>query len=605
MTSFATDKRRHPDDPNLTVLSEVVPPKDILYRKKLPSFVWKFYHVDDLVEHNEKAKCDQCGIWLSYAKGSTTNLGRHLQKHDTYDPQKPQNIPPSALSGPQLSVEETKDIHRSLASFIITDYQALSLADSVGFRQFVKKLNPGYTVPSRQTITPYVLDLCDKVENTVRDHISKLQWLSLTMDGWTSRANTSFVMVTGHWIEDFEMKQCALAVRPLKESHTAVNLREVVIEVLQNMKFEGEIVAKVHDNARNIVKAMKLEVQDDVKEQGEQDGEDESSDTEDTVMFRKSVGAVEGQSIRCHAHVLNLVVTKSLKHRDLPQIKLMLKKVRKIVGHFNMSSSLKDLLLEEQKKDGIKTPLVVIQEVVTRWNSTYDMMVRIHTLRKYIGIVKCAREDHVLDENEPTLTEWKILEQVIEVLTPFKQATEALEGEKYPSLSLVNFFFHGISTTMINMSPQVDRNVRALIVKLQQELQSRDMEETVHLRNMVALLDPRTKTQVDDNAWDEFTDFVPKFVKQIPDEKSEDKPNKLHKIDGNLFTNGALKPRQTEKVLSLADEISLWRKVPPVDLFYTDTCGKVRYVNPLEWWKINGGKMKQLGLVAQIVNFSS
>jgi hypothetical protein len=93
----------------------------------------------------------------------------------------------------------------------------------------------------------------------------------------------------------------------------------------------------------------------------------------------------------------------------------------------------------------------------------------------------------------------QVLEQVIEVLTPFKQATEALEGDQYPTLSLVNFFFTGISQTLLKMAPSVERVVRSLIVKLEQEMARREQPHTKKLRNMVAMLDPRTKHLVEDD----------------------------------------------------------------------------------------------------------
>jgi hypothetical protein len=68
-------KRRHPDDPNLTLMSDdPLRPQDTLYRRSLQSEVWHHYKVDDTDEHQGSAKCDTCGKWLSCAKGATTNL---------------------------------------------------------------------------------------------------------------------------------------------------------------------------------------------------------------------------------------------------------------------------------------------------------------------------------------------------------------------------------------------------------------------------------------------------------------------------------------------------------------------------------------------------
>ena len=103
-------------------------------------------------------------------------------------------------------------------------------------------------------MTTDVLKMCKEVESNVETEIQKLKWIAITVDGWTSTASDSYVMITGHWLtENFEMKQATLAVRPLRVRHTGVNLRDTVKQVLTKLKFSGSIInEKLRSKTRTI-----------------------------------------------------------------------------------------------------------------------------------------------------------------------------------------------------------------------------------------------------------------------------------------------------------------------------------------------------------------
>lgn len=75
--------------------------------------------------------------------------------------------------------------------------------------------------------------------------------------------------------------------------------------------------------------------------------------------------------VRCLAHVLNLCVQKGLKNETAV---VMLKKVRKIVGFFHRSTTAAARLSSTAGLD--LKPRVLVQDVDTRWNSTFDILDR-------------------------------------------------------------------------------------------------------------------------------------------------------------------------------------------------------------------------------------
>lgn len=133
--------------------------------------------------------------------------------------------PPSAL---KMSQEEKRVITKTMAEFIVIDSQPFSVVEAKGFRRVVNKLNPLYQCPST-TIEVEVGEICSQIEHNVREQIKKLKWLTITVDGWTSKGMDSYLMVTGHWLDDnFEVRQCCLSVRPMKVAHNSQNLRSTV-----------------------------------------------------------------------------------------------------------------------------------------------------------------------------------------------------------------------------------------------------------------------------------------------------------------------------------------------------------------------------------------
>ena len=76
----------------------------------------------------------------------------------------------------------------------------------------------------------------------------------------------------------------------------------------------------------------------------------------------------------------------------------------------------------------------LIHDVVTRWNSTYDMIERVCEQQLPISSVLLQRQDTLM-HLELLPNEWRILENILKLLRPFKIATKHLSGEKYPTIS--------------------------------------------------------------------------------------------------------------------------------------------------------------------------
>lgn len=218
------------------------------------------------------------------------------------------------------------------------DLQPFSVVEDKDFRKFVNILNPSYQIPSRKYVSKTSLPaLHEEKLRQVKEIVSCAESVTLTTDCWTSINTESFMAVTVHFINsNFQAKSVLLGCSCLKESHASANLAAELHKIFTEWNLDDKIMLAISDNAANIQKAIK-----------------------DILKWK---------NFSCYAHTMNLIVQDGLKH-----VQPILAKVRNLVAHFKRSTTATNKLLEVQKQSG-KDAKKLLQDVVTRWNSTYYML---------------------------------------------------------------------------------------------------------------------------------------------------------------------------------------------------------------------------------------
>lgn len=242
--------------------------------------------------------------------------------------------------------EISRRIDKAIMDFLIVDMLPYSIVESNAF----KKLNfadpaklSKYRLKSekyfRTTLMPATYD---KVKAKVYDLICQAQWISFTTDIWSNLTKTcSLLSFTAHFIMRDERLKVVLSASVLKQDHTGSYISEKLIEVVDSYNIRNKIHMAVRDNASNMNYATRI---------------------------------AEFSSLGCVAHSLQLVIRDAIFSQE--HIKILIKKSRKIVGHFKHSEQACRYLSKCQETCAVPHHSL-IQDIETRWNSTFLMLERL------------------------------------------------------------------------------------------------------------------------------------------------------------------------------------------------------------------------------------
>lgn len=260
-------------------------------RKKVTSDVWQYFDKKD----NMFAKCRLCGNTYK-TSGNTSNLSEHLKRihpmATAVSTDKVAKIDEFVSRSEVYAPTSIKKqlIDKGLVKMISKDAEPFNIVNREGFREFVHLLDPKYVLPSRTTLQH--VHTKNRYEITFQKLKSKLdavEYCSITTDCWTSRANTSYLTVTCHFIDDFKLKTAVLATQPLidETNHCSNNIAETLKNICDEFGVFEKIQAIVTDNAASMKKACE-------------------------ILQKKHLG--------CFAHSLNLIVQESLALKNIQDI---------------------------------------------------------------------------------------------------------------------------------------------------------------------------------------------------------------------------------------------------------------------------------------------
>ena len=353
---------------------------------------------------DKQASCKICKKQFAY-HGGTSNLMCHLKtahpsalaRPESKDASKLQSLDKFAVTrgpptGKTCGVAKAETITELLVNWVTTNMRPLTIVEDTGFRDVLAFVEPGYRVPLRKHMATLVRNRHAEGRADLKKRLADAVSVTVTTDGWTSKAVRSYGTYTVHFLDaNWDLQSFVLATRPIDGSHTAANIADHVQSIAVEFGIEEKIVAIVHDEAANMVAAS------------------------------RRLDGMESQV--CAAHMLQTCLRHAFASSK--PIQNLLAEARKVATHFHHSALATGNLVARQTAAN-QNPLKLVQDVPTRWNSSYYMLKRLLELKLHVIAVLADPALTPKAEHRALLLKekrWSIAEDLMRILRPAEKAT--------------------------------------------------------------------------------------------------------------------------------------------------------------------------------------
>ncbi|XP_042951872.1 zinc finger BED domain-containing protein RICESLEEPER 1-like isoform X1 [Carya illinoinensis] len=357
-----------------------------------------------------------------------------------------------------------------LARMIILHGYPLAMVDHVGFKVFVKNLQPTFDVVPNNAVEQACMEIYEKEKLKMYEAINQLHGrINLCVEMWSSLENVEYLCLTAHYIdEDWKLQKKILNFVTLDSSHTEDMLSEVINKCLMDWDVDHKLFALTFDDCST---------DDDIvlriKEQ----------------MSHKRPLLSNGQlfDVRSAAHVLNLIVQDALEAlREVTQ------KIRGSVKYVRSSQVTQGKFNEFAQQVGISSKKNLLLDCPVRWNSTYIML---ETALEYRGVFS------LLQEHDPAYTvaltdaEWEWTSSVTGYLKLFVEIINVFSSNKFPTANMYFPEICDVHIQLIEWCKSPDNFLSSMALKMKAKFDKYWSKCSLALA-VAAILDPRFKMKL-------------------------------------------------------------------------------------------------------------
>jgi hypothetical protein len=351
---------------------------------------------------------------VKYGHQSTDKLERHMDTHHRQLSVQSQKRELDEKDSSQQSSSKRARSNNFLDTVVVwtlKSYSPLDACEQESFRAMLKWGNCPtceHPVVSRDQVLGRVRNLSVKAQHLIKKEL-KDKYISITFDHWTSTPQENYLGATAHYIND-KWKLCSLTLCCKRHEGTSTEL-DLVNELrelcnMYEIDMDKHLVCVVSDTAANM-NAFGRHIRENFK-----------------INWHG-----------CLCHLLELTTGVAFKDASCGKYNVgTMARCHRLVDFFRQSPINTEKLKAIEKYASIEE-LKLIQDVSTRWWSTYAMVERIIKLQsplKRMEDLGDLRNDIILSD-----TEWTFLTQLLYILEPFMEKQKKLEGEHYVTISQV------------------------------------------------------------------------------------------------------------------------------------------------------------------------
>lgn len=357
-----------------------------------------------------------------------------------------------------------------LARMIILHGYPLGMVEDIGFKTFVRNLQPLFDLITVSGVEADCMEIYKKEKQKVYEGLDKLPGkVSLSADRWSTNDGAEYLCLIAHYVDDsWELNKKILNFFAIDHSQTEDLLSEVIITSLKNWDIDRKLFSLTVDNCLSYDKIV--------------------SRVRDQLCQHRFL-MCEGQlfDVRCAASTVKLLVQDVLEtSREL------INKVRETIQYVKGSRETQEKFNEIVQLVGINCQKCLSVDSPFQWNSTYMM------LEAALAHKEAFPQ---LQENEPGFlvcpsdVDWDRLRAITSILKFFHEVSNAFVGRKHISANSYFAEICDIHLQLIEWCQKSDEFISSLALRLKAKFDEY-WKKCSLIMAIAAILDPRYKMKL-------------------------------------------------------------------------------------------------------------
>ncbi|CAH9099097.1 unnamed protein product [Cuscuta epithymum] len=319
------------------------------------------------------------------------------------EPKKEENIIPFNMGSVKFDQERSR---LDFTRMVMLHGYPLAMVDHVGFKIFVKNLQPLFEVMTSSAIELDCMSIYAQEKQKVYEEIHNLNGrISLVADTWVSNDSGRYLCLTACYIdENWKLKKKILNFITLNTDDTDDLLSEVVIKCLTDWSIDRKLFSMTFDECSGY----------------------------DDVVFRIKDWLSQNKpllkngdlfDVRCASNVL-----KSMVLDVLEALRGLIHKIRESIRHVKSSQITLGKFSEIARQVGITTERNLVLDYPMQWHSTYMMLETALEYRCAFSVLQENDNDYKISLSD---TEWEWLSSLTGYIKLLVEVTKIFSANKH------------------------------------------------------------------------------------------------------------------------------------------------------------------------------
>ena len=444
----------------------------VLRCRKLRSLVWNDFSKEQREDGSLVAICNHCKKQMAGgSRSGTTHLKKHLGKCTLYQRSKRRRgemgqvhskwgdteMEGNGLELDSLFVDQEL-VDQDLAHMVIIHEYPFSMVNHIGFKAFVRDLQPRFRLMSAETLQENCMKVYEDRRMALCEELTKVQSrINLTVDFWSSESNVGYLHLRCHFIDNhWKLRHKVISFWHINSPDES-GIAKLMLEKLTEWNIDQRIFSTVLENSTSSGKVV-----------------------DELLMLLRSRNSLLLDGAVFHVHscsqILNLIIQDGLE-----VISGLVNKVRYALNFVRSSPAKLEMF---HGSEAPQKPLLIDDS--SRWHTTYLMLTAACESQEGFASV-----DHEF-MHVPSLEDWENIKAVTECLGAFYLLTEKPSPRNSPAVNLCFNGMCGIHLSLKTWSDSSHPLVNAMASKMLEQF-DKYWGLTSIILSVASVLDPRYK----------------------------------------------------------------------------------------------------------------